>query len=287
MLAYVTLAIVWGSTYNAIRVAVEVFNPFFYSAVRFVSSAVAMLAIAAALGVRFPRGVRPYLGMAASGVLLIFLGNGLLSVAEMKVQSGIASVLSALSPITVALLVYLLPGEERLKPLGWAGVTVGFLGVVALFWDGLAKSEWTGGEGVLLVSGFFWSAGSVVARRSVKEGHPLIVAGVQMLAGGSALAIAFPFWGPPVHSPITALSIGAVVYLAVVGGLIGFGCFAYLLSKVPVARASTFGYINPAVALLIGWLFLGEVFSAHQLAGIGLVLLGVVLVHVAARRRAS
>jgi drug/metabolite transporter (DMT)-like permease len=112
---------------------------------------------------------------------------------------------------------------------------------------------------------------------------PIIIAGCQMIVAAISLCFIFPVWGPAVHAPVTSRHIIALVYLITIGGCLAFFCWAYLLSKVPVARAITYGYINPVVALLVGWLLLGEVFQAFHIAGMGLTVVGVTIVHLGKR----
>lgn len=283
--AYLTLCVVWGTTYNAIKLAVEVFDPFYYSAVRFMVSGLLMFGLARVMRVPFPGRMAEYVPLAVTGVMLLVGGNGLLSMAAMTVPSGITSVISPLAPIGIALMALFLPDEERLSWKGWFGVLVGGVGVVALFWEELGQASLVAARGALMLMGccFFWSLASVLQRRYARLPHPVIVAAGQMLSGGLGLLAVFAFRGQAVHAHVTASAVVAVVYLIVVGGCVGFFCWAYLVSKMPVARAATYGYVNPAVALLVGWLFLGESFAAHQLAGMGLAVAGVAIVNIGRR----
>jgi drug/metabolite transporter (DMT)-like permease len=282
---YLTLCLVWGTTYNFIKVAVGVFDPFFYSAVRFILSGLLMVGLALALRAPWPRRPAEYAPLVVTGLMLLVGGNGLLSMAAMEVPSGITSVISPLAPIVIALMASLLPDEERLSLKGWVGVAVGAAGVLLLFRDELRRLSPIAARGMLLLLGcsFFWSLASVIQRRHARLPHAIVVAAVQMLAGGLGLLAVFAFRGEPTHAPVTRAAVGAVAYLVVVGGCVGFSCWAYLVSKVPVARAATYGYVNPAVALLVGWLFLGETFLGHHLAGMALAIAGVVIVNVGRR----
>ena len=282
---YVTLCVVWGTTYNAIKLSVEVFDPFFYSAVRFILSGLIMLALGAALRVPFPKRAAEYAPLVVTGLMLLVAGNGLLSMAAMEVPSGITSVISPLAPIVIALMVYFVRGEERLAWRGWVGVLLGSAGVLLIFCDELQQASLVAARGALLLMGccFFWSLASVLQRRYARLPHPIVVSAFQMLSGGLGLMVVFAFRGEATHAPVTARAIGAVAYLVIVGGCVGFYCWAYLISKIPVARAATYGYVNPGVALLVGWLWLGERFETHELAGMGLALLGVVIVNLGKR----
>jgi drug/metabolite transporter (DMT)-like permease len=284
--AYATLAFVWGSTYNAIKVAVEAFNPFFYSGVRFVVSGLLLLGVAAMLRIPFPRRWGELAPMVATGFLFLVTGNGLLSVAEMQVKSGVASVISPLAPIFVALMVYAVPGEERLSLRGWFGILLGLAGTFLLLADRLDREAFMLGTGqvLLLLCCASWSLGAVVQRRAAVRVHPLLMAGFQMLAGGLMLMLVWPATGPAAHAPLESRHWLALAYLILVGGSAGFFSYAYLLTKVPVARASTYGYVNPVVAVLIGWVLLDEVLLSHQLLGMGVCLVGGAIVHVSKRR---
>jgi len=289
VVCYVTLCVIWGTTYNAIKLAVEVFDPFFYSAVRFILSGLIMLALGAVLRVPFPRRVAEYVPLVVTGLMLLVAGNGLLSMAAMEVPSGITSVISPLAPIVIALMVYFVRGEERLNWSGWIGVLLGAAGVILIFLEEIQQASLIKARGALLLMGccFFWSLASVIQRRYARLPHPILVAAFQMLSGGLGLMAVFAFRGAPTHAPVTMQAIGAVAYLVIVGGCVGFYCWAYLISKIPVAQAATYGYVNPGVALLIGWMWLGEQFKANQLTGMGLALVGVVIVNFGKRPEAQ
>lgn len=279
--ALVTVYIVWGSTYLAIRFAVETLPPFLMAGVRFVIAGAALYAYARLRGAPRPRP-RQWGAAVAVGGLLLLGGNGGVVWAEQFVASGFAALIVATVPLWLvgmeALSVRRLPSRRVLL-----GLVAGMAGVAWL--AGPAGSGdaglHTGGLVVLLVASFLWSVGSLASRRvDLPTGRGLGTA-MQMLAGGSALLLAGVLTGEPAAvdpAAISARSALALLYLIVFGSLVGFSAYIWVLRSASPSRVSTYAFVNPAVAVLLGWLLAGEPLTGRTLGAGALILAAVVLI---------
>jgi drug/metabolite transporter (DMT)-like permease len=283
--------VVWGSTYLAIRVGVGHLPPLLLAGIRYVIAGVLLYPIAsrASAGGREPGpgpaggearpGARAWLACAVVGVLLLFGGNGGVSVAETTLPSGVAAVLVATVPLWM--IVFAWPVErQRVTARSAAGLAVGLGGVVILVGAGL-----TGGRmsGVFIVIGASaaWGFGSVLSHRLPVPANAMLAAAIEMLAGGVVLLAVAAATGEfsRVHwSSVPATSWIALAYLIGPGSILAFTAYGYALSHLPVATVSTYAYVNPVVAVLAGIAFLGEQFSWREGLGSALVLASVVII---------
>jgi drug/metabolite transporter (DMT)-like permease len=288
--ALVIVYVVWGSTYLAIRYAIGAgtgqrgLPPLLMGGARFWLAGAVMFALTArrppADGRPDPLGPRQWLSCAVVGVALLLGGNGLVMLAERSVDSGIAAVVIALVPIWAALLA-LLVGRERLPVLGVVGLAVGFAGAAVLANPRGAGHLPPRGMLLLLVATISWASGSYYARNAPVPRRPLVMTAMEMMTGGAALSVAGLLSGE-----LRDLDVGAVgwtawagaAYLVVFGSMLAFTAYAWLLRNAPLSLVTTYAYVNPAVAVLLGALFLHErlttravVASALILAGVGLV----------------
>jgi drug/metabolite transporter (DMT)-like permease len=292
VLSWIALGIVyvvWGSTYLAIRVGVGHVPPLLLAGIRYVIAGALLYPIASRAsaggrgsgptgGAARP-GARAWLACAVVGVLLLFGGNGGVSVAETTLPSGVAAVLVATVPLWM--IVFAWPVErQRVTARSAAGLAVGLAGVVILVGAGL-----TGGRmsGVLIVIGASaaWGFGSVLSHRLPVPGNAMLAAAIEMLAGGVVLLAVAAATGEfsRVHwSAVPATSWIALAYLIGPGSILAFTAYGYALSHLPVATVSTYAYVNPVVAVLAGIAFLGEQFSWREGLGAALVLASVVII---------
>jgi drug/metabolite transporter (DMT)-like permease len=270
----------WGTTYLAIREGMKTMPPCLFGGLRITLGGIVVLAFllisrqrVAVSGVDF---VWAWLG----GACFFVGGNGLINVAQKTVPSGVASVLVATTPLWMALLESAWPTGERLSPRGWAGLLLGLAGVVLLVSD---RIDGTGGTGSLFVLGsaFTWAVGSFLLRRHSARASKLTMAAWQMLLGGASLTLLGVCLGEPgqlTPQDFTAGAVTAFFYLLVVGSLVGFVAFNWLLSHTTSALAGSYAYVNPVVAIVAGWLLVGEELTARILGGMAVILAGVVLV---------
>lgn len=299
--AWVALAavyLIWGSTYTGIQVAVRYLPPLLMTGVRYLFAGALLYAVAGHRGGwRSLSWGRPTRAEAISagvvGLFLLLGGNGLLTVAELKAQSGIAALMIATVPLWMALFGGFFKRSQGPGLVGWLGVMVGLGGVAALVDPGSAGHL----SGLLtlelLGSAILWSIGSLYSRRAPLARNVLLVAAVEMGVGGTALLMLGLATGEASQvrwEQIGAPALIAFVWLVFVGAILGFTSYTYALKHLPATTVATYAYVNPVVALLLGWIVLGQGLTpAVGLAAV-LITLGVVLMvsgPVIARRRAE
>ncbi|MDX1674568.1 MAG: drug/metabolite exporter YedA [Longimicrobiales bacterium] len=257
-LALATVYLVWGSTYLAIRFAVETLPPFLMAGTRFT------IAGAILYGWRRSSHPRPsaaqWRAAAAVGALMLLVGNGGVTWAEQWVESGTAALMVASVPLWMVLLDWARPGGRPPRPAVWAGIAVGMAGVALLFGSPTLEPRYTMGWVVLLVASVAWAAGSLYSRTAVLPA-PLLATGMQMLAGGALLLATGAATGELAAvdtATVSPRSVLALAYLIVFGSLVGYTSYVWLLRATPAALASTYAFVNPVVAVFLGWLLADE-----------------------------
>ncbi|MCP2256919.1 EamA domain-containing membrane protein RarD [Streptoalloteichus tenebrarius] len=283
--------VVWGSTYLAIRFLVESAPPLLGASARFlVGGLVLALLVLLISGPRGMRMTKAQFGTAALvGVLLPAVGNGLVTVAEQYVASGLAALLVACVPLYVVVLRLAL--GERPSAVTVVGVAVGLGGLAVLVLGGGGEATGTHGSAwwapwLVLLAAFGWSVGSVATTRLPVPPNPFALSAVEMIVGGLVLAVSG--WARGERIDVGAISTSswlAFAYLALVGSVFAFSAYVYVLGVLPVSTVSTYAYVNPVIAVLLGVVVADERFDTRQLVGGLLVVLAVVLVVSAERRR--
>ncbi|WP_431681534.1 EamA family transporter [Kitasatospora sp. KL5] len=273
--------VVWGSTYLAIRVVVETMPPFLSGSMRFVAAGLVLAALIAVRQGPAALLVRPreLASAAVVGVLLLVGGNGLVVLAEQSVPSGLTALMVASVPLWVVVLRRLTGHRTPLSTLG--GVLVGLLGLVVLSAPGLTGEVRLLGLVAVLVAALLWACGSVLAGLLPMPANPLTASVYEMLAGGAgALALAFVRHEPQEFHPasVSTASWAGLAYLVVFGSLVAFSAYAWLLQRAPLPLVATYAYVNPVVAVLLGWLVLSEALTWPIVLGGAVVVAGVCLV---------
>ena len=285
-----TLYLVWGSTYLAIRVAVETLPPFLMSGFRFLlASAVMVALLTATRGFRVTWAQLRY--NALVGGCMLLGGNGLVSWAEKEISSGVATLVVSLSPLFLVLLDWWVLGISRGKLgsrpalLTFVGIAVGFAGLVMLVGPDLASTETQGSDPwrmlALVAACFFWAAGSLMTRYAREPVEPFTGAALQMFWGGVWLVLTGWVVGEGVGLDVrqfTLNSILAWLYLVVAGSLIAFTTYVWLMKHYSPALISTYSYVNPIVAVFLGWFILDERVSSRIFAASAVIVLGVALI---------
>jgi drug/metabolite transporter (DMT)-like permease len=280
----------WGTTYLAIREGVKTLPPALFGGTRIATAGLVLLAYLWLRGESLRVGRRELLVTAVASLFLFIVGNGLVTVAEQTVDSGVTSVLVATTPLWIGLTEMLWPGGERLAARGWLGVVTGLAGVLVLLAPQLADAQLFAGNGgplLVLASAAGWAAGSVVLRYGRRGGSHLVSAAYQMLLGGGGLIViglGAGEAGRVTADTLTPEAVFAFFYLLVVGSLVGFLAYTWLLQHVSATLAGTYAYVNPAVALLVGWLLGGETISGWLVGGMVVILAGVALVRAGGKR---
>ena len=280
--ALIAVYIVWGSTYLGIRFTVETVPPFMQAAVRFLISGALLFIWRRMAGDPAPTR-NQWKSAAIVGGLLLVGGNGLISLAETSIPSGVAALLVATIPMLMVLVEALRPGG--VKPTLWqaVGLLVGFSGVVVLIgpaeFGGVREFSILSG-GTALFAAFLWSLGSIYSRNADLPNSTLLFTGMEMLAGSLGLFIVSALMGEFSHFQIAAVSMRSLLgllYLISFGSLVGFTSYAWLLRNAPVSLISTYPYVNPVVAVVLGSLFARETLSPRIFIA-ALVIVGSVVV---------
>jgi drug/metabolite transporter (DMT)-like permease len=282
ILAFGLVYLFWGSTYLAIDIAVQTIPPALMCAVRFSIAGVVMLAVCAATGRKIFYSPRQVALSAVVGVLLLMGGNLTLSYAELTVSSGLAALIIAITPLWFLVLDSMLLGHHHISGRGKAGLALGIVGLVVLVWPDLQSGTighrelWASIS--LIVGSFSWALGSVLSKRWQSGMDVFSATGLQVTAAGVANFIFALFAGDLSHVHWTTRGISAVLYLVVCGSWIGYTAYIWLLEHVPTSKVSTYAYVNPVVAVFLGWLILHERVDRFILAGSAIVVLSVILV---------
>ncbi|HSM57248.1 MAG TPA: EamA family transporter [Candidatus Sulfomarinibacteraceae bacterium] len=283
ILAFAAVYTIWGSTYLAIRFAVETLPPFLMSGVRFLIASAIMLAIARLQGAVWPTR-RQWRGAAIVGVLLLFGGNGGVTWAEQYIPSGLTALLIASVPLWMVLMDWLRPGGVRPGARVFGGVFLGLVGLLLLVGpDTLTGSSGMYGAGILavLLAAFSWAGGSIYGGRAELARAPLMGSGAQMLCGGLALTLGGLLLGEAPHVNLQAAStrsLLAVLYLIIFGSLAGYTAYSWLLQNAPPAKVATYAYVNPVVAVFLGWALAGETLNALMIAGAAITIAAVAII---------
>ncbi|GLX00322.1 drug/metabolite exporter YedA [Microtetraspora sp. NBRC 16547] len=283
-LALVTVYIVWGSTYLGIRIAIETLPSLLSGGLRFVTAALILGAVLLLRKGREPfRMTRRELGGAALvGLLLLTGGNGMVAVAERHIGSGLAALLVASVPLWLVMLRTVF--RDRPQALTLAGVLVGFVGVAGISLGGGTGSDPVGVV-IILVASLSWSIGSFLSGRIPMPRDPFAASTVEMAVGGVGLLIIGSGLGERLDlAAVSGRSWAALAYLIVVGSLIGFTSYVWLLGNAPISLVSTYAYVNPVVAVLLGVAVVGETVTAGMLGAGALIVIGVALVVSTERR---
>jgi drug/metabolite transporter (DMT)-like permease len=276
-----TVYVVWGSTYLAIRVMVETVPPLLGAGVRFLLAGALMLGVLLArMGWRAVRPTGRQLVSALAVGILLPGANAVVTVAEVHVPSGLAALLIASVPLF--LIVLRTVTGDRVAPASLAGVVLGFAGVALLLLPGERPDGATLlGMATVVGAAVMWASGTFSAARIDLPRHPLVSTGWQMALGGLVICVAGLLRGEAgqLHPGRFSLdSVLAFAYLVVIGSIVAFSAYAWLLRNVPVSKVGTYAYVNPAIAILLGWLILGETVTGLTLLGATIIVAAVAVV---------
>lgn len=282
----------WGGTYLGMKIAIETMPPFLMAGVRFVTAGCILYGITRLKDKTRPTR-REWLNAGIVGALLLLGGNGVVAWAEQRVPSSIASVLIAAVPMWMIVFNWL--GGSRKRPGAGVilGVALGIAGIVLLVWqsggDGSAGYDLLGIAAVIAAS-ISWSAGSLFSRTAKQPGSPLMSTALQMIVGGVlllALSFVLGDWSALQVSQISLRSYAALGYLIVFGSIFGYTAYIWLLKHAEPALAATYAFVNPMVAVTLGWLLAGEQLSTHTLAGAVAIIAAVTLITISGKKKKS
>lgn len=287
---FAAVYVLWGSTYLAMSWAIETIPPFYMAALRFLIAGAVLYAWARARGDAPPTRTH-WRSAAVVGALLLVTGNGLVVWAEQRVPSGLASLLVATMPLWMVLLDWMRPAGRRPTPATIAGIALGLAGLGVLVGPGTMLGHGgidPLGAGVLVAASLSWAAGSLYSRRAPLPRSPFLGTAMEMLAGGAMLvvvAIAVGERAPVDPRAISLRSAASLGYLVVFGSLVGFTTYLWLLRVASPARVSTYAFVNPVVAVFLGWALASEPITPRTMVAAAVIVGAVALITTGQGRR--
>lgn len=290
-LAFGIVSFVWGTTYLAIRVGIETLPTFLFAGVRFSLAGAVLLAICAMRGEAIPRAWRDWWNMAIVGLCMVGVGNVAVIWAEHHVSSGFAALLVATAPFWMAAMERLRPHGDRVSLRKKIGMTIGFGGVVILVYPFLGGDSFNVmfllGVLALQLGSIVWNLGSIRSKYYPIKSSPLMSAAMQMLTGGVMVATVGFLRGEASEFEFTTRTLIAFSYLVVFGSIIAYTSYVYALAHLPTSTVSLYAYINPVVAVFLGWLILAEPIGWNALVAMVVIFAGVALVQTAPKKRVA
>ena len=293
--AFAAVYLIWGSTYLAIRYAVATIPPFLMGGTRFLIAGLILYAWSRRRGAVAPTRAQ-WRAAGITGILLLVGGNGAVIWSEQHVASGLVALIVAIVPLWMVTLDWLRPGGTRPGRAVFLGIALGLAGLALLIGpDAFASRGGSSGIDVraALVPVFgalLWAFGSIFNRYAPRPASSPMATGMQMLAGGAAFLIVSLIAGEPQHFSLAAVTTPSVIgylYLVTFGSLLGFTAYIYLLGATTPAKASTYAYVNPIVAVILGWAVAGEPFTPRMLVAAAIILGAVALITLANAKRAT
>ena len=279
--AWVLVCLIWGTTYLAIRIALETIPPALVGGIRFTSAGVILATVLLLRGEQLPsRTAWP--AIALMGLLLLGIGNGAVVWAEQWVPSGVAALVVATTPFWLNGIDAVVGGDRKATFYTWVGLIVGFVGVVVLVWPDLTRGGARGqlfllGLAALQLASLGWSLGTIYARRQAEARSAIGSAALQMIAGGGIMLLLGTVRGEWAQLTVTVRSAAAEVYLTVAGSIVAYSAYVYILKHLPLPIVSLYSYINPVIAVILGWALMGEPGGWRVAIAAALVIGGVVI----------
>ncbi len=290
--AFGLVYVIWGSTYLAIRFVVEALPPFLTAGIRFLVAGAILYGWLRFKGIPSPE-MKHWKSTAIAGALLLLGGNGGVVWAEQTVPSGVAALILATIPIWMVLVHWMTPSGTRPSGRTILGIAVGLLGVMLLInpFSGLAEHAVDPlGALALIAATIFWSVGSIYARTADLPDSGLMTTACEMLTGGALLMIigfASGEWPRLTLEAATVKSVLALGYLVVFGSLIAFSAYVWLLKNASPAKVSTYAYVNPVIAVFLGWLLADEVINSRVFLSAAIIVFAVFLITLSRKQPAN
>lgn len=282
ILAFTCIYFFWGSAFVANRYVVQMVHPAVLAGLRYVIAGFCVLAFVIIRGQSIRLCRQDLLRVTGLGLIMFTCNTILLGYGSRELAAGTTALVIATIPLFIALQEWALPGGSGMSALGWIGTLTGFLGLGLLtrssMQTSISKTHTAMGFAALLIAALAWSIGSVITRRVTFRASSLVCISWQMLIGGTINLLIGAGLGGFQTSRFTARSVASIAYLAIFGTLAGYTSYAYLLRRVKLTTAATYAYVNPVVAVLLGWLILGEALEAGEWVGLLVVLLSVAIV---------
>jgi drug/metabolite transporter (DMT)-like permease len=289
--AFAIVCVVWGTTYLAIAIALETVPPLLLTGTRFLAAGLIMLVVARMRGERIPTDRRTLANLALIGFLMVGIGNLAVVWAELYVPSGIAALLVATAPFWMAIIEMFRSSGERVSLQGGIGMAIGFLGVALLVTPrgsgGTLSTGFLLGALAIQVGGICWQLGSAHGKYNLKHVPLLSSAALQMLFGGAIVTVFGLAAGEASRFVLTPRTFGALLYLTIFGSVIAYSAYVFALAHMSTTHTSLYAYVNPVVAVFLGWLILSEPLTWVSIVAMIVILAGVALVQTAGWRKAA
>ena len=260
-IALAAICIIWGTTYLMLRIAVLHFPPFLFVVIRQIIAGSLLVGFMVLSGRTGWPDIRNIRRQAIAGFFMISLGNGLVAWAEVLIPSGVAAILCSLMPVVVILINIGLNKEERPTVPIFAGVLVGLIGIIMIFGEHLeafSRPEYQTGIALIFVAVLAWAGGSVWIKKQGNDGDAFVNAGLQMFFGGIWLIPCTLLFDNLTSVTWTIEAFYALIYLVLIGSVVAYACYTYVLRNLPMTIVSLYAYVNPIVAVVLGWLVLDE-----------------------------
>ncbi len=288
-IAWIAVCIMWGTTYLAIRVGVEHIPPMLFAGIRWIVAGIIFISLLKSLGKTFPPK-KDLIHIAIMSIAMLGFGNGLVVVGEQYISSGLAALLITTVPFWVVGMESFTSSGPKLNKQIIFGLLIGLTGIILIFggdWNDLFNTKYL--LGVLSIFGAVvaWSFGTVYSKYKRVNTHPLISASIQMLIAGVAQTILGIAIGEVSQISFDSSGLLALGYLIIFGSIFGYGSYIYAIEHLPLSLVSTYAYINPVIAVLLGWLFLDEKLNVFIGIGAVVIILGVILVKQGAKQQAA
>jgi drug/metabolite transporter (DMT)-like permease len=290
LIAYLLVCVFWGSTYIAIKIGVGVLPPFLFAGMRFLVAGTILTGMLYVMRDGLPRRREDWITASITGVLLLAGGNAFVVWAEQYTPSGVASVFVVTVALWMAFFDSVVPGGPGVLPVRViAGLLIGFIGTTLLV--GASPREILHadlrGPIALTCASASWSIGSIYAKRHPTQASPSSTAAVQMLAGGAVVTLFGSLLGEWRNWHLTTSGLGAIAYLVVFGSIIGYTAYGYALRHAPATIVGTYAYVNPVIAVLLGWLLLHEPITGRMIVAIAMILGAVIWIQLSHRAQAT
>lgn len=279
-LAWFSICIIWGTTYLAIRIGVEDMPPVLFAGFRWIIAGPILFTLLRLKGMPLPKK-GDLIPMGIVGLALLGIGNGFVVFAEQSVPSGLTSLLITTVPFWIVGMEAFMPKGTRLNGLTLIGLLLGLAGIILIFGgdvDSLLEPEFLAGIIGLMIAVVGWSAGTLYSKYKKVSVHPLMGASVQMIIAGAIMTLSGIAIGETSQFHFTSESLMAFIYLIIFGSIIGYASYIYAVAHLPVSLVSTYAYVNPIIALFLGWLVLDEKVTTEIFIGAAIILGGVALV---------
>jgi drug/metabolite transporter (DMT)-like permease len=279
--AYATLCLVWGTTYLAIKVGLEGFAPFYMAGVRFAIAGVLLSPVMLRKNARLPADAREWAAVVASGILLLVGGNGLVTWSESYLPSGLTALTVSTNPAWAVLIGgWFFSRDERYGKWALVGMLVSMAGVVLLHSDRLSVGHHDLPGVIMACSApIAWSLGSLISRKYIRHTDPLTTTSLEMLTATIPLLLVSRALGESWEVHLTTRVVWAMLFLILIGSSLVYAAYVWLTLRVPVSRVTTYTYINPIVALILGRIVLGEIIEPVVIPATILILGGLLLIY--------